>query len=65
MPVCRMLSAGLWEVRTNLANHRTARVLFFVSDGRIGILHGFIKKTRTTPSEDIALARKRMSEMKP
>jgi hypothetical protein len=26
-------------------------------------LHGFIKKTRTTPDEDLALARKRQKEL--
>jgi len=27
-------------------------------------LHGFIKKTRRTPDEDLALARKRQKELK-
>ncbi len=27
-------------------------------------LHGFIKKTRTTPDDDLALARKRQKELK-
>ncbi len=43
---------------------RIARLLFFVHEGRIGVVHGFIKKTQKTPPEDIALARKRMKEMK-
>jgi phage-related protein len=64
MPLCRPLGAGLWEVRTNLASNRIARVLFFVDDGRIGVLHGFIKKTRKTPTDAIELATKRMKEMK-
>ena len=64
MPVCRSIGRGLWEVRTDLSGNRTARVLFFVADGRIGALHGFIKKTRKTPKDDIDLALKRMREMK-
>ena len=64
MPLCRALGNGLWEVRTDLADHRTARVLFFAGEGRIGVLHGFIEKTRATPPADIELARKRMKEMK-
>ena len=28
------------------------------------LLHGFIKKTQKTPPDDLALARKRMQEMK-
>lgn len=64
MPLCRPLGAGLWEVRSDLAGNRIARVLFFVGEGRIGVLHGFIKKTRKTPADAIALADKRMKEMK-
>jgi phage-related protein len=63
MPLCRPLGAGLWEVRSKLANNRIARLVFFVSEGRIGVLHGFIKKTQKTPSTEIALAQKRMKEM--
>jgi len=64
MPVCRSLGKGLWEVRANLSSNRTAPVLFFVAEGRVGVLHGFIKKTRKTPKDDIELALKRMKEMK-
>jgi phage-related protein len=63
MPVCRSLGRGLWEVRTNLGSNRTARVLFFVHEGRIGVVHGSIKKTQKTPAADLELARKRMKEM--
>lgn len=64
MPLCRPLSAGLWEVRSALPSRRIARVLFFVHEGRLGVVHGFIKKTQKTPPDDLALARKRMQEMK-
>ena len=63
MPLCRSLSKGLWEVRSSLAGNRIARVLFFVEDGRIGVVHGFVKKTQKTPADAIALAEKRMKEM--
>jgi phage-related protein len=63
MPVCRPMGHGLWEVRSCLPTNRTARVLFFVADGRIGVVHGFIKKTQKTPDTDLALARDRMKEM--
>ena len=63
MPVCRSLGKGLWEVRTSLASKRTARVLFFVHEDRVGVVHGFIKKTQKTPEADLELARKRMKEM--
>ena len=54
---------GLWEVRSCLPSNRIARVLFFVADSRIGVVHGFIKKTQKTPDTDLALARDRMKEM--
>jgi phage-related protein len=56
MPLCRPLGGGLWEVRSSLPSRRIARLLFFAEDGRIGVVHGFIKKTQTTPPDDIALA---------
>ena len=63
MPLCRALGAGLWEMRSNLPSRRIARLLFFAADDRLGVVHGFIKKTRKTPVEDIELARRRMKEM--
>ena len=59
MPVCRALGDGLHEVRTDLAQQRIARVLFYIDKkGRTVLLHGFIKKTQKTPVEDLELARK-------
>jgi phage-related protein len=63
MPLCRSLGGGLWEVRSSLPNRRIVRILFFVHEGRIGIVHGFIKKTPKTPHDEIELAQKRMKEM--
>ena len=65
MPLCRPMGEGLWEVRSDLPSNRIGRVLFSVQQGRILILHGFIKKTRKTPSEDLALARRRKREFDP
>jgi phage-related protein len=62
MPLCRPMGDGLWEVRSDLPSHRIARVLISVHEGKILVLHGFIKKTRKTPDEDLALARKRKRE---
>ena len=58
MPVCRPLGDGIYEVRTSLAQNRIARVLFYIDKkGRMVLLHGFIKKTRKTPAEDLELTR--------
>ena len=58
MPLVDHLGSGIWEIRSRLAN-RIARTLFFVHQGEIILLHGFIKKTRKTPHEDRALALRR------
>ena len=63
MPWCRSLGGGLWELRSNLAGNRIARVLFFIHGDRIGVVHGFIKKTQRTPDLVLDQARKRMKEM--
>jgi phage-related protein len=59
MPLVRPLRRELWEVRGSLARGRIARVLFCVEQGRMVLLHGFIKKTQKTPQRDIDLALKR------
>ena len=59
MPACRPLGDGLFEVRSDLSQDRIARVLFYIDKKRrMVLLHGFIKKTRTTPDEDLQLARR-------
>ena len=57
-----MVASG--KFRTTLPSRRVARLMFFVDDGRIGVVHGFIKKTQKTPADDLEIARKRMKEMK-
>lgn len=58
MPLVRHLDDKVFEVRTGLPT-RIARTLFFVEGAVIVLLHGFVKKTRQTPPEDLALAKKR------
>ena len=57
MPVCRPLGSAIYEVRTTLSQNRIARVLFYIDKNeRMVLLHGFMKKTRKTPDEDLELA---------
>ena len=63
MPVCRPLGQGLYEVRTRLKD-RIARVLFGIEGRELIVLHGFIKKSQTTPKGDLEIARKRLKEFK-
>lgn len=59
MPTCRPLGKGLYEVRSNLPNHRIARVFFCIYGERMVLLHGFIKKTQKTPKPELDLALER------
>jgi phage-related protein len=63
MPTCRPLGAGLFEIRSDLAGGRIARVLFCHTDGFLVLLHGFIKKSQKTPASDLTLARSRQKEV--
>lgn len=63
MPLCRPMGQGLFEIRSTLPSARIARVLLcHTSEGLIA-LHGFIKKTQTTPKADLDLALQRMKEV--
>src|ERR1700722_15698102 len=54
MPACRPLGDGIYEVRTSLSQNRITRVMFYIDRrGRMVLLHGFIKKTRSTPHGDL------------
>jgi phage-related protein len=59
MPLVRKLDKGLWEVRSRLPN-RFARVIFTTGEGRMILLHGFIKKSQKTPPDDLELAKTRL-----
>ena len=63
MPTCRPMGNGLFEIRTGLARRRTARVLFSVAGGRMFLLHGFMKTTKTTPKRDLDLALDRKRDL--
>ena len=58
-------SDGKWPVGAphRPSDERTARVLFGLYREHLVALHGFIKKTRATPDEDLATARKRRKEL--
>ena len=63
MPLCRPMGNGLQEIRTDLPTKRTARVLLCLYREHLVALHGFIKNTRATPDEDLALASKRKKDL--
>jgi len=63
MPLVRSLKDGLWEVRSTLPSQRIAWLILCFHQGTLVVLHGVIKKTRKTPAEDLALAKRRMREV--
>lgn len=62
MSLCSPLGGGLWEVRSTIADG-IARLIFFLHEGNLVILNGFVKKTQKTPTAEIELARKRRKEV--
>ena len=62
MPLVRKLAKDLWKVRIHLSG-RIARVLFTVFDHDMILLHGFIKKSQTTPQEALYAAKRRLQQL--
>jgi phage-related protein len=58
MPLVDTLGGGLFEVRSKVRGVQY-RVLFGIHDSKMVLLHGFVKKKRTAPS-DIKTGRERL-----
>lgn len=63
MPLVRKMEADLWEIRVTLPR-KIARILFTLKDNKMVLLHGFIKKSQTTPKDDLHTAIKRLKQLK-
>lgn len=64
MPHIKALDRGLFEIRVK-GKEGIGRALFCMVKGKVIIIfNDFIKKTKKTPTSEIALARKRMTEIK-
>lgn len=63
MPLVRKLDKSLWEVRSDISDGRISRVIFTVEKSIMILLHGFIKKTQKTSTQDINLAKVRRNEV--
>lgn len=61
LPLVRHLEGSLWEVRSTFPNG-IARIIFVAMKGRMVLLHGFVKKTPKTPSQDLAIAKERLKK---
>ena len=63
MPLVKPLGNGLMEIRSKLDNRQT-RIFFILHEGTIVLLHGFIKKSQQTPSNELDIAKKRAKQVK-
>lgn len=65
MPHAKPLGDGLVELRVRSGRARQEIRIFyiFVKSNRIYLLHGFIKKTQTTPKRELDTARVRQAEI--
>jgi phage-related protein len=62
MPLVRKIDKRLWEVRIQL-DRKIARVLFTAHEGMMVLLHGFVKKSQKTPTNDLRLAKQRLATL--
>jgi len=62
-PLCRKLGSGLWELQSALPSGKLVSLLFFVTYGRLHVVHGYFKKANDVPAEFLLLARQRMVAM--
>jgi phage-related protein len=64
MPYCRLMGRGLFELRPRGPEGMGRALYCFAVGRRIVVVHAFVKKTRTTPKTDVAIARRRMKEVR-
>lgn len=57
-PYTKSIDAGIFELRTRLADNQVRILYFFIDQHRIILTNGFIKKTQKTPRIEIELAKK-------
>jgi phage-related protein len=62
MPLIRKMDRGLWEVRSDISTG-IAKVIFTVKGTVMILLHGFVKKFRKTPPNELDTARRRLNNM--
>ena len=56
-PDSKHLGDGIFELRIQQGSDRGRVLYFFVSEGRIVLTHGFMKRTKKTPRREIAAAK--------
>jgi len=63
MPLARKMANELWELRSHISSG-VARTFFTVYQQKIVLLHGFVKKARKTPVNELAVAKRRLTKLR-
>jgi len=63
MPLARKISSDLWELRSHVGTG-IVRTFFTVYDRKIVLLHGFVKKSQKSPSNELAIAKRRLTKLR-
>lgn len=63
MPLARKVDDGLLEIRSHVSSG-IARTFFTIFKRKIVLLHGFIKKSQKTPSNELATAKRRLTKLR-
>lgn len=61
-PLVKSLGDKLFELRWHDRNRQYRIAYFSVRNRKFLLLHGFVKKTRTTPDRELEIARQRMRD---
>jgi len=59
MPLVRKLDRALWEARSHVSDGCIARVFFTARGDTMALLHGIVKKSRSTPKGDVEIGKRR------
>lgn len=63
LPLVRPMGQGLYELRCHITGKRIVRIFFCHFEKHLVMLHGFVKKTESTPAKDLKLAKSRKDKL--
>ena len=63
MPLARKMEDDLWELRSNIPSG-IARTFFTIYANNIVLIHGFVKKSRKTPANELSTAKRRLTKLR-
>lgn len=63
MPLARKIDDGLWELRSSIPAG-IARTFLTIYADNIVLLHGFVKKSRKTPTKELSIAKRRLTRLR-